>query len=118
MNLPRAQCSIGSLGGGNHFIEVDRAPDGTLYLVIHSGSRHLGTEVAGFYQEQGRRSLWGGARHRIAQTIAELKAAGREQDIQRTVQALKKEYKLDIPKELTYVEGDLFADYIHFISCI
>lgn len=116
VNLPRAQCSIGSLGGGNHFIEVDRAQDGTLYLVVHSGSRHLGTEVAGFYQQEGRRSLWGDARHQITQTIAELKAAGREQEIQKTVQALKK--GLDIPKELIYVEGKLFADYIHDMKLV
>lgn len=113
MNLPRAVCSIGSLGGGNHFIEVDRAEDGTLYLVIHSGSRHLGTEVANFYQNEGRRSLWGGARHQIQEIIAELKAQGREKEIQKTVQELKKEHKLDIPRDLTYVEGKLFEDYIH-----
>lgn len=44
--------SIGSLGGGNHFIEVDRAEDGRLFLVVHSGSRHLGTEVAEHYQNE------------------------------------------------------------------
>lgn len=118
MDLSRAEHSIGSLGGGNHFIEVDRAEDGTLYLVVHSGSRHLGTEVADFYQEEGRRSLWGGARHQIQQTIAELKAAGREQEIQKTVKALKKEHKLDIPRELTYVEGVLFADYMHDMKLV
>ena len=42
VNLNRAMRSIGSLGGGNHFIEVDRAEDGRLFLVVHSGSRHLG----------------------------------------------------------------------------
>jgi tRNA-splicing ligase RtcB len=60
VNLNRAMRSIGSLGGGNHFIEVDRAEDGRLFLVVHSGSRHLGTEVAEHYQNEGRRALWGG----------------------------------------------------------
>lgn len=97
VNLDRAVHSIGSLGGGNHFIEVDQAGGGRLFLVIHSGSRHLGTEVADYYQNEGRRALWGGARHQIQETIT----------------ALKKEHVLDIPKDLAYVEGKLFDDYIH-----
>ena len=113
VNLDRAVRSIGTLGGGNHFIEVDRASDGRLYLVVHSGSRHLGTEVAGFYQEEGRRALWGGASHQIQAVITQLKAEGRFQEIQKTITALKQEHTLDIPKDLAYVEGPLFADYIH-----
>ena len=53
----KAEKSLGTLGGGNHFIEVDRDEDGNLYLVIHSGSRHLGLEVANYYQEAGYRVL-------------------------------------------------------------
>ena len=113
VNLERAGRSIGSLGGGNHFIEVDRADDGRLFLIVHSGSRHLGTEVANLYQEEGRRSLWGGANYQLQETIARLKAEGRFREIQSTILALKKEHSLDIPPELTYVEGKLFDDYIH-----
>lgn len=113
VNLDRAVHSIGSLGGGNHFIEVDQAGDGRLFLVVHSGSRHLGTEVADYYQNEGRRALWGGAKHQIQETIAKLKAEGRFQEIQKTITALKKEHELDIPKDLAYVEGKLFDDYIH-----
>lgn len=113
VNLDRAMHSIGSLGGGNHFIEVDRAEDGRLFLVIHSGSRHLGTEVADYYQNEGRRALWGGAKHQIQETIAKLKAEGRFREIQKTITALKKEHELDIPKDLAYVEGKLFDDYIY-----
>ena len=51
INLDRAEKSIGTLGGGNHFIEVDKDDDGTLYLVVHSGSRHLGVEIASYYQK-------------------------------------------------------------------
>lgn len=112
VNLDRARLSIGSLGGGNHFIEIDRGEDGSLYLVVHSGSRHLGTEVANFYQDEGRRALWGGAHYQIQETIASLKEQGRFQEIQSTINALKKEQKLEIPKELAYVEGKLFDDYI------
>lgn len=113
VNLDRAVHSIGSLGGGNHFIEVDQAGDGRLFLVVHSGSRHLGTEVADYYQNEGRRALWGGAKHQIQETIAKLKAEGRFREIQKTITALKKEHELDIPKDLAYVEGKLFDDYIH-----
>lgn len=113
VNLSRAMRSIGSLGGGNHFIEIDRAEDGRLYLVVHSGSRHLGTEVANFYQEEGRRALWGGAHYQIQEAVHRLKAEGRFQEIQTTILALKKEHELKIPKDLAYVEGKLFEDYLH-----
>ena len=112
VNLNRAMRSIGSLGGGNHFIEVDRSEDGRLFLVVHSGSRHLGTEVANFYQDEGRRALWGGANYQVQATIAQLKAEGRFKEIQTTIQALRKEHELKIPKDLAYVEGKLFEDYI------
>lgn len=113
VNLNRAMRSIGSLGGGNHFIEVDRAEDGRLFLVVHSGSRHLGTEVANFYQDEGRRALWGGAHYQIQATIDRMKAEGRFKEIQKTITALKREHDLSIPKDLAYVEGALFDDYIH-----
>ena len=113
VNLSRARRSIGTLGGGNHFIEVDRAEDGRLFLVIHSGSRHLGAEVANYYQDEGRRALWGGAYYQVQEVIAQLKAQGRFQEIQGTITALRREHELDIPKELAYVDGKLFADYLH-----
>ncbi|HIZ54845.1 MAG TPA: RtcB family protein [Firmicutes bacterium] len=118
INLDRARHSIGTLGGGNHFIEVDRDDDGMLYLIIHSGSRHLGTEVANFYQDEGRRALWGGASHQIQKVIQTLKEQGRFQEIQPTIQKLKKEHRIEIPKDLAYVEGQLFEDYIHDMKII
>ena len=99
--------------GGNHFIEADRSDTGDIYIVVHSGSRHLGVEVADYYQEQGRMALWGGARYQIGQLIETLKSEGRFQEIQPAVTALKKEHKISIPKDLAYVEGKLFEDYIH-----
>ena len=113
VKLDRAARSIGTLGGGNHFIEVDRAEDGRLFLVVHSGSRHLGSEVAEYYQDEGRRALWGGAAYQIQGTIARLKAEGRFREIQKTIGELKKEHALDIPRDLAYVEGQLFEDYLH-----
>ena len=113
VKLSRARRSIGTLGGGNHFIEVARTDDGRLFLVVHSGSRHLGTEVAEYYQNEGRRALWGGAQYQIAAAMEQLKAEGRFQEIQPMIKALKKEHEINIPKDLAYVEGKLFEDYIH-----
>ena len=118
VNLHRARRSIGTLGGGNHFIEVDRGEDGSLYLVVHSGSRHLGNEVAKFYQDEGRRSMWGGSHYQRMALMEQLKAEGRHQEIQKTMEELKKEHPLEIPKELAYVEGRLFDDYIHDMRII
>ena len=113
VDLGRARKSIGTLGGGNHFIEVDRNDRGDLYIVVHSGSRHLGTEVARYYQDEGRKALWGGARHQVDATVARLKAEGRFQEIESTVQRLCADRDLEIPRDLTYVQGRLFEDYIH-----
>lgn len=113
VSVERAKRSIGTLGGGNHFIEVDRAENGELYLVVHSGSRHLGKQVCEYYQDQGRFAMWGGARHQIDELIAEYRAAGRWKEIQSAVNVLRREHPISIPKNLAYVEGKLFEDYIH-----
>ena len=118
VNLSRARLSLGTLGGGNHFIEIDKAGNGDVYLVVHSGSRHLGLEVCEYYQEQGRFALWGGARYQLDQLIAEYKAQGRHREIQSAINALKKEHPISVPKELAYVEGKLFEDYIHDMKII
>lgn len=118
VNLGRAQCSIGTLGGGNHFIEVDRGNNGDLFIVVHSGSRHIGNEVAKYYQDEGRKAFWGGARHQIDAAVAELKAQGRFQEIQPTIGRLRKEHAIPIPRDLAYVECRLFDDYIHDMKII
>lgn len=118
VNLVRAERSIGTLGGGNHFIEVDKNDAGELYLVVHSGSRHIGNEVANYYQEQGKKALWGGAKWQINETIEKLKAEGRFQEIETTIKSLKKEHHIEIPADLVYVEGKLFEDYIHDMKII
>ena len=118
VNLSRAQRSIGTLGGGNHFIEVDRSEKGDLFIVVHSGSRHIGNEVAKYYQDEGRKAFWGGARHQVDATVAQLKAEGRFQEIQPTINRLRKEHEIALPKDLAYVEGRLFDDYIHDMKII
>jgi RNA-splicing ligase RtcB len=112
VNLDRAYQSIGTLGGGNHFIEAAQSGCGQLYLVVHSGSRHLGCEVAEYYQNEGYNALCGHAKFQIEEVIERLKAAGQAKEIQGTIKALK-ENTISVPKDLAYVEGALFADYIH-----
>ncbi|MDR1194110.1 MAG: RtcB family protein [Peptococcaceae bacterium] len=121
VNIHRAQRSIGTLGGGNHFIEVARSDKGELYLIVHSGSRHLGSQVADYYQEEAYKTLRGNSQRQIAETIAALKAAGRQREIDDTVKRLKTEVKQDaegIPKDLAYADKELFDDYIHDMKII
>ena len=114
INEHRARHSIGTLGGGNHFIEVDRDDEGVLYLVVHSGSRHLGTEVAEWYQREGYRALSGGSQRQIEELIAALKSAGRSEEIEGRIREIKTRRPAGaVAPELAYVEGALFDDYIH-----
>lgn len=110
VNIERAKCSIGTLGGGNHFIELDADEYGNKYLVIHSGSRHLGVEVANYYQEAGYKELSYVA-DKIQSVIKELKAQGRQREIESAIKQIKAEHTM-VPKRLAYVEGKLFDDYI------
>lgn len=118
INLDRAVKSLGTLGGGNHFIEANKDEEGNIYLVIHSGSRHLGLEVANFYQEQAYKSLNGNTPEDMKQLITEYKAAGREQEIQTALETLKAQIKTEIPKALAYVSGPLMEDYLHDMKLI
>ena len=111
-NLDRAKASIGSLGGGNHFIEVDRDENGHLWLVIHSGSRHLGTEVASYYQKQAIKNLHDIPKELIQNTIRQLKAEGRQSEIQTAIQALTPSCT-SVPDALCWCEGALFEQYVH-----
>lgn len=90
LNINRAEKSIGTLGGGNHFIEVGKDEEGYLYLVIHSGSRHLGVEVAGYYQDLAYKTLNGNV----------------------------KQTQTNIPKALAYVTGGQMEDYLHDMAIV
>lgn len=110
--------SIGTLGGGNHFIEIDEGTDGKKYLVIHTGSRNLGKQVADYYQKlavelmEGKDELYA----KQEQLIADYKAQGRRNEIQAAIKELHKAYRpndLDIPKDLCYLTGKYREDYLH-----
>ena len=117
VDLERAKLSLGTLGGGNHFIEADRDDDGNLYIVIHSGSRHLGVEVATYYQNAGHKILCE-TRSETKALIERLKADGRQKDIQTEIKRIKAEHQTKIPKQLAYVSGQLFDDYIHDMKLV
>jgi len=117
----RLERSLGTLGGGNHFIEVDRASDGTYYLVIHSGSRNLGKQVAQIYQRLAIDLHAGKEEYfkRRDEIISSYKAEGRRKEIESAIKALAKEYKdntPDIPDELCWLYGTYLDDYLHDIE--
>ena len=118
VDLLRAEKSIGTLGGGNHFIEVDKDDEGNLYIVVHSGSRHLGVEVAGYYQEAGYKVLNRTDDASLQTLVAQMKAEGREKEIQKELKKLKNLKQTSIPKALAYVSGELFEQYIHDMKIV
>lgn len=111
--------AIGSLGGGNHFIELDRDDEGYVYLVIHTGSRNLGKQVAEIYQARAVRHLTAGADEfeaTVRRTIEEYKAAGRRAELQNVVRRMRRERQEaapSLPVDLCYVEGEEREHYLH-----
>ena len=112
VNTNRAYNSIGTLGGGNHFIEANKDETGNIYIVVHSGSRHLGLEIANFYQESAYKSLTSYSKEEIDAVITQLKESGRQKEIQNALKEMKAK-KSPVPKSLAYVEGDMFERYLH-----
>ena len=115
----RLERSLGTLGGGNHFIEIDQAADGTKYMVIHSGSRNLGKQVAEFYQHLAI-DLNKGKEEYFAKRdalIAEYKAAGRRSEIQAALKELKwQSREATIPEDLCFVYGQYLEDYLRDVE--
>ena len=117
----RLERSLGTLGGGNHFIEVDAAADGTKYLVIHSGSRNLGKQVAEFYQQRAIDLSAGKADYfeKREEIIRTYKEQGRRTEIQPALLALKQareEKKPALPEDLCYLYGTYLQDYLHDVE--
>ena len=118
----RLERSLGTLGGGNHFIEIDRAADGTQYLVIHSGSRNLGKQVAELYQTLAVDLAKGIGDYLEAreQLIKEYKEQGRRTEIQAALKELydKKyvEHPSTMPEDLCYLSGQYLEDYLHDVE--
>ena len=115
----RLERSLGTLGGGNHFIEIDRAADGTQYLVIHSGSRNLGKQVAEIYQRLAV-ELHSGKEEYFKQKeeiIRTYKEQGRRKEIQAALKAIEWTAKeKTIPDDLCYLYGSYLDDYLHDVE--
>ncbi len=117
----RIERSLGTLGGGNHFIEIDRAADGTNYLVIHSGSRNLGKQVAELYQKMAI-GLHHGKEEILVkreEIISTYKAEGRVSEIAEAIKDLNRSFqykKSDIPDDLCWLYGPYLDDYLHDIE--
>lgn len=110
--------SIGTLGSGNHFIELDKDSEGTTYLVVHTGSRNLGKQVAEIYQKLAVKNFsgWDELMQRQQTMIAEYKAAGRKSELQEAIRQLHSSFKMrkpSIPEELCWLEGQCREDYLH-----
>lgn len=117
-NIDWLERSMGTLGGGNHFIEIDEGFEGRKYLVIHTGSRNLGKQVADYYQNLAVELMIG--RDKLAyerdRLIAEYKDQGRSSEIQDAIKELRNAWRKktnDIPKELCYLTGKYRDDYIY-----
>jgi len=111
--------SLGTLGGGNHFIEIDRGEDGTYWLVIHSGSRNLGKQVCEYYQQvavdvaEGKEDYF----EESPELIRRLKAEGRQKEIQKELDALRKRLNhKTAPDSLCHLEGQHLEDYLHDVK--
>ena len=115
----RIERSLGTLGGGNHFIEIDRDSDGTNYLIIHTGSRNLGHQVASFYQSLAVELDRGKDEYlrKKAEIISSYKAQGRKREIESALKALTWEARENtMPEDLCFVYGEYLDDYIHDVK--
>ncbi|MBR4861332.1 MAG: RtcB family protein [Firmicutes bacterium] len=117
----RLERSLGTLGGGNHFIEIEVSKDGTYYLIIHSGSRNLGKQVAEIYQQlaidlhMGKEDFFR-QRDEIIETY---KAEGRRSEIQKALKELQDNYEtqqLEVPADICWLYGSFLEDYLHDVE--
>jgi RNA-splicing ligase RtcB len=109
LNIARAKLSIGSLGGGNHFIEVGKNTKGEIFLVIHSGSRNIGGQVAKYYQDLAISKLIDNSKER-EELVTRLKKEGKQNEIGKELNNLKKPI---INEDLAYLIGEDFNNYMH-----
>ncbi|MBQ7364358.1 MAG: RtcB family protein [Clostridia bacterium] len=109
-----AQRSLGTLGGGNHFIEIDRQTDGTLVLVIHSGSRRLGSDVAEFYQDLAYRE----AHKKASKKAKQLRREYLDENYNSRALRREKQRDTNIRRENAILEGAFFEQYLHDLAIV
>ena len=121
MKLERLEKSLGTLGGGNHFIEIDHASNGEFYLVIHSGSRNLGKQVAEHYQQLAVDLHIGKEKHieQRKEIIRIYKESGRAKEIQAALEELEMDYqekKKDFPEDICWLYGRFLENYLYDVE--
>ena len=112
VNRDKLLFSVGSLGGGNHFIELDVDSDGYKYIVIHSGSRHLGTEVAQYHQDRAFKHQSTLIKEEHERIVKQCTESGHKDDIEAELKKFNSEYD-NVPRHLSYLTGSLMEDYLH-----
>ena len=112
VNKEKLLFSIGSCGNGNHFIELDVDDEGYQYIVIHSGSRHLGTEVARYHQDLAFRHQSTLIKEEHERIVKQYTAAGHTDEIEDAIKKFDAEYD-NVPRHLAYLTGSLMEDYLH-----
>lgn len=112
LSIERTNKSLGTLGSGNHYIEISKDEEGFLYLTIHTGSRYVGAKIAEHYQKVAYREL---KKFDAETVIGKLKAEGRHNEIAETLKKMKSEVP-NVKKDLAYLEGRYFEDYIHDVK--
>lgn len=117
-DIPRALRSCGSLGGGNHFIEIDKDEENNYYLIIHSGSRNLGLQVAEYYQDLAINICKNAAEEERNKTIKYFKSLGQVDKLDEEIAKVNKKYAhiTKIPNQFCYLEGNNYDDYLYDVN--
>lgn len=119
-NTDRILLSLGTLGGGNHFIEVSKNDKDEYFLIIHSGSRNLGKQVATHYQNLAIESLIKTAKENYLKEvdlkISELKEQNNQLEIPQEIKDIRKKYNFDTSPDLAYLEGENLTNYLHDVK--
>lgn len=115
-NEDRYRKSMGTLGGGNHFIAIEVSKGGDKYLMVHCGSRNLGLQVANYYQNLGIEACHDRIQeiyNRYECMITEKRKRGYYDAIQQLIEIRKKEVDAEPSNDLCYIEGEVMDDYLH-----
>ena len=119
-NTDRILLSLGTLGGGNHFIEVSKNDKDEYFLIIHSGSRNLGKQVATHYQNLAIDSLIKIGKDNYLKEVdlkvSELKEQNNQLKIPQEIKDIRKKYNFDISSDLAYLEGEDLINYLHDVK--
>ena len=110
-SVDNVECSIGTLGGGNHFIEIARSDDGDIWVVVHSGSRNFGLKIANYYQQIAVKAQMAPKDFHLK--VDKIRERFSGPDIAREIAKLKEEYRMGLPRDLAFLSGESAHEYFH-----